>query len=280
MTDWTLTIGAITMGPGTDYIVTEVDGFGIPDVRNGDTDRPIDVGGYFGRDFIGSRTVTISVACVGDNLSDAIDAHDALMTEWYLTTPDSTTIKPLTVQRPGRAAQRWNGRPRRAASSPIGGDGVIAVVLEYACADPRIYDDAQSSGSASLPTVGGGRAYPLTFPRVYGTQSTGGFVIATNAGNFPTRPVVTITGPCNSPSVSNDTTGDTLKTTLVLTSTDTVVIDFDQRTVTFNGSQTWSLTSDSVWWELLPGDNQIRFSAAAYVLGASMSITWRSARIG
>lgn len=282
MLDWQLSIGSLTMGPGTDYVVSSVDGFGIPAVRNGDTPRPSDVGDFFGRDFIGSRTTAIVVIIEADTPTAALDDLDALLSEWQLATPDATTTKPLTVQRPGRAAQRWNGRPRRAAVDDTNvGAGVIVVTLEYQSADPRIYSDSQSSLSTGLQSVGGGRSYPLTFPRVYGgAVGAGGVVQCANDGNYSTRPVVTITGPCNSPVIWNDTTGEKLALTLSLGASDVVVVDFDQRQVTFNGAQRWALTSDSVWWELAPGTSQVRFTAAAYVAGAQMSIAWRSAWIG
>lgn len=285
MLDWQLTIGALTMGgqPGSnDFVVSSVDGFGIPDVRNGDTPRPADDGGFFGRDFLGSRTVTAVVTITADTPAAALTDLDALLAEWQVLTTDSTVVKPLTVQRPGRAAQRWIGRPRRAAvDDSLIGSGVIVVTLEYAVADPRIYDDALSTLSTGLQQLGGGRSYNLVFPRVYGgALGDGGVVQIVNSGNRATRPVVTITGACNSPAVINDTTGEILQSTLSLVASDVLVFDFDQRLITFNGSQRWSLTSDSVWWELAPGTTQVRFTASAFVAGASMSIAWRSAHIG
>lgn len=284
MLDWQLSIGSLVMGgpPGAnDYVVSSVDGFGIPAVRNGDTDRPADVGGYYGRDFVGSRTVTAVVTVNCDTPSDALDAVDALIAEWQVTTPDSVTTKPLSVQRPGRDAQRWNGRPRRAAvDDSMIGAGVAVVTLEYAVADPRIYSDALSTLSTGLESTGVGRTYPLTFPRVFGTDGTPGVVQVVNAGNFGTRPVVTITGPCNSPAVLNDATGEALTSTLTLGASDVLVVDFDQRQITLNGAQRWDLTSDSSWWELAPGTTQVRFAAAAFVVGAQMSIAWRSAWAG
>lgn len=284
MIDWQLSIGSLVMGgpPGSnDYIVSSVDGFGIPAVRNGDTDRPADVGGFFGRDFVGSRTVTAVVVVDCDTPSDALDALDALIAEWQVLTPDTTTTKPLTVQRPGRAAQRWNGRPRRAVvDDSMIGAGVITVTLEYAAADPRIYEDALNTLTTGLESPGVGRTYPLTFPRVYGAGGADGIVQVVNAGTFATRPVVTITGPCDSPAVLNDTTGEALTSTLTLGAADVLVVDFDQRQVTLNGAQRWDLTSDSSWWELAPGTTQVRFTASAFVAGAAMSIAWRSAWIG
>src|SRR5262245_60399244 len=46
--EYQLAIGDLVLGPGTDYIIHDVDGFGSPADRNGDTDRPRDHGAFYG----------------------------------------------------------------------------------------------------------------------------------------------------------------------------------------------------------------------------------------
>lgn len=281
--DWQFTIGALIMGPDTSYVVAAVTGlFGTPDIRNGDTPKPADDGGFYGLDFLAARSGALTVVINEDTPADAYSALDTLLAEWQLVTTDTTATKPLTVKRPGRDAERWNGRPRRVSidDTNIGG-GVIVATLEYVVADPRLYSDVVSTLTTGLESPGGGRSYPLTFPSVFGGAiGDGGVVQVVNSGNRAASPLVTFYGPCNSPAVWNDTTGEKLQSTLSLASGDVLVVNFDQALVTFNGAQRWSLTSDSVWWALAPGTTQVRFTAASTTGAPSMSIAWRSARIG
>lgn len=282
-TDFTLQIGdsGLIIGAGTDYLVTEVDGFGVPPVRNGDTPRPADRGSYFGRDFIGQRLVTLKVVVVGDDQSAALDNLDALFAAWQLDTPDGSAYMPLKFLVPGRDARRFHGRPRDAAVDETTVQGSqIPVTLLFATADPSIFADALSSDTVPLADVGSGRTYDLTFPRVYGAGSAGGIILAENAGNYPTRPVATIVGPCTNPTIENVDTGETMDFVISLTADDSFVVDFDARTIELNGQSRYSTkTTASTWWELAPGTTEVHFNANAFELGASLTLEWRSAWI-
>lgn len=283
--DWQVQVGddddpnAVVLGPGTDYIVTEFPGFGIPTVRNGDLPRPADRGSYFGRDFIGQRLPTLKVTVGGDTPADAFDNLEALMAAWQLDTPDGSAYMPLKFQVPGRAPRRFHGRPRDVSEDQSAVQGSqIALVMLFATADPSVFSDDLSSESAPLANVGSGRTYPLTFPRVYGAGSAGGIILADNAGNYATRPVATIVGPCTNPTIENVATGETMAFVISLGSTDSLVVDFAARTIALNGQSRYSAkTAQSAWWELAPGTTEVHFNANAFTLGASLTLTWRSA---
>lgn len=280
-TDYTMQVGegGLTIGAGTDYLITEIDGFGIPTVRNGDLPRPSDRGAYFGRDFIGQRMVTLKVTVSGDSDSDALDNLDALFGAWQLDTPDGSAYMPLLFKVPGRNTRRFHGRPRDAAvDETVLQASQIPVTLLFATADPSIFDDALSSVSVGLANVGAGRTYPLTYPRVYGAGASGGIIEALNAGNYASRPVATIVGPCVNPIVTNADTGEFVQCIITLGSTDSLVIDFDARTVELNGESRYSTkTSDSTWWDLAPGTTEVHFTANAFTTGATCTLAWRSA---
>lgn len=285
-TDYTMQIGddgagALVMGVGTCFLITEVDGFGVPTVRNGDTPRPSDRGSNFGRDFIGQRMVTLKVTVAGATNTEALNNLDTLFAAWQLSTPDGSAYMPLKFKVPGRAVRRFHGRPRDADVDETTLQGnQIAVTLLFATADPSIFADALSSVSVGLANVGTGRTYPLTYPRVYGAGASGGIIEALNAGNFASRGVVTIVGPCVNPTVTNFTTGESLQCIITLLSTDSLVIDFDARTIELNGQSRYSTkTTGSVWWQLAPGTTEVHFTANAFTVGAACTLAWRSAWI-
>lgn len=106
--------------------------------------------------------------------------------------------------------------------------------------DPAAYDVANRLVVASAPTASGGMPFPMIFPIPFGAGVVGGNVAATNAGNFPTWPTLSITGPISGPVVGNATRGEWLFfETLNVAAGDTLIIECDPagpRTATVGGS--------------------------------------------
>lgn len=280
--DYTLQIGdgGLVIGqPGSPFIVNLPDGFGIPTVRNGDNPRPSDVGSYFGRDFIGPRFITIDVTVRGDTGAEAMANWRQLLGAWQLATPDGSASMPLKVLFPGGPIFRINGRPRDAAPDFTNlHAGLIPASILFAAADPRIYDDDLSSVTVGLADVGSGRTYPRTYPLTYGSGSSGGLIQALNDGNYSTPSVAEIVGPCVNPIIEIPATGETMQCILTVGPTDSLVIDFGERTIKLNGQGRYSAkTVASTFWQLPPGTTEVHFNANAFVLGATCTLSWRSA---
>jgi hypothetical protein len=223
---------------------------------------------------------------VGSNIGDPAAAFRANVDALAAATTLQTIELPLSFRLPRFSGdRRINVRPRR-RQLPVDITYALSngrAILQFAATDPRIYADTLSSATISLPTAGGGRTYNQTYNKTFGATSTGGSATCTNAGNFPTRPVITITGPSSgtvdNPRLENVTTGEVLQINYSLAAGSTLVIDFDERTILEGGtaSRYYALDSSSRWWELQPGDNEIRFNANAFVSGSTATIEWRSA---
>lgn len=263
---WQIEIGTLIMGAGTDYQIDAdgPEGLGLPDLRTSDLPRPQDHGVFFGADFFSSRTITISVWLLADTAAEATDLMDTLTGVWQ-PPAGSDTYAPLTVRLPGQDGRVLYGRPRRLAydTSRLRA-GVLRAALQYEAADPRLYSATGAITTVSLPTVVGGLTWPTGWPLVWGTGSAGGATI-TNDGNFGSRPVVTFHGELIGLSLENITAGKTfrMQSDYTLAAADTLVVDFDARTVLLNGSASryGDVDSTSQWWELVPGPNEIRLGA-------------------
>lgn len=269
---------SLPMGPGTDYLIEEIEGFGLPDVRAVDTPRPRATGEFFAQDYLGGRTITITLTIRGANPTALVANIDALMAAWQPISSDPTATDQLFFQFPGGTARYFVGRPRKAAvtTKRIVGNNA-PVVLEFQCADPRQYGIAQTVSLGIFQTASG-RTYPRTYPLAYGT-AVSDVATVTNSGNFPSRPLARIVGPVTNPRVENITAGKALKFLLVLAATDFLDIDFDARTVVLNGttSRRSALTFDSTWWEIATGVSQIRFTADTFNAGSAFSLSFTSA---
>lgn len=282
LSDYQISIGGLVLGPTTDYTIHKIDGLGVPEIRDSDTRRPIDHGDFYGLDFLSGRTVTVEATVRGSTAAEAVTNLQTLSAQWQPVATTAAATRPLSFKFPGQVEKEIRGRPRRmeADTSRILGSNV-GVLLEYRAADPRIYAVSGDSTGVAIFQAGGTRSYSRTFSHAYAGGGAETYIYATNSGNFSTRPVATIVGPCTNPRVENVTTGEFVECETTLLSTDSLVIDFDARTIVLNGtaSRYSTITTDSTWWELAPGTTTVRFMANAYDAAALLTLAWASAWI-
>lgn len=282
LTDWQWEIAGLTLGAGTVYGVVSAAGLhGAEDIRIADDAKPQAHGVFLGRDFLGARVVTLDLAITESSADAARAAVEALAAAWHMPAPAEGEVEPLRFQLPGRVTQQLRGRPRRAAfdTSRIQA-GQVRAALEYLAADPYIYADEMAIAALPLADTSAGRTYPRTYPMTYGVALSGA-AIAENAGTVPTHPLVLIVGPVDNPQLENVSSGEYVRLGLSLGTTDYLVVDMATGTVMLNGtaSRRSTLTSDSVWWALAPGENTIRYRADTWQAGSVAIVGWRSAWI-
>lgn len=262
--DYQAEYAGLLMGPGTSY---ELDDFGglddLPEFRTSDTARPSDHGLFAGTDFAAGRTVDLTVKVEAASAAAFRSALDSLMG----VTDVQPAELPLTFRLPGMAAnRRINVRPRRRVAMPVNGlyGKITKVAVQFFATDPRVYADDETVLTVGAATAGGGRTYNRTYPLTYAAGGSGGSVAAVNAGTFPTRPVLKITGPATNPRIENVEANAFLTFNLTLAAGEFLVVDLAARTVLLGGtaSRYSTLAVGSSWWELQPGTNTIRFSTA------------------
>jgi hypothetical protein len=145
--------------------------------------------------------------------------------------------------------------------------------------DPLRYATALSSVVADLPTADeSGMTFDVVFDLTFGAGGSGGAAFATNAGNAPAWPVITLSGPVSNPSIRNATSNRTVALNLTLASDESLVIDMAARTVLLNGTANRrnALLPSSAWWAIEPGSNEIQYRAAAFT-ASTATVTYRSA---
>lgn len=158
----------------------------------------------------------------------------------------------------------------------------IGWTAQLVAEDPRLYADALTNASYSPSTAGIGLVFPVTFPLAF-LGAAGSTMTATNAGNAPTPPVWTITGPATTPGIRNETTGEEILTTAQLLAGETLTIDVDARTVKLLGSTLRPDLIDaaaSSWFELGAGASIIRLTGSGFVSGQTqLAVSFRDARL-
>lgn len=119
-----------------------------------------------------------------------------------------------------------------------------------------------------------GFTFPLTFPFNFGaTLNPGGQGTAINVGDEPAYPVALVTGPVNTPTISDDTTAQSYSFLDNIPSGVTVQVDHKTGVVTPGN---FRLSGPP--FPLEPGSNQIRWKAGSGSFNptASLVLQWRS----
>lgn len=259
--------------------IEKIVGLDAPEGRITTEDYTSGHGSYVEAQYLKARTVSIegTLYCPPNDLTfwDALKGN-------FFPQPDA---RPLYFKLPGREQQVVFGKPLGGIKGDVQagiGMGVIPFQVQIACEDPRIYASTPQAPSTTLPVSSGGRAYPRTYPVAYGSSGSGGSLQVINNGNFRdgAAAVLRVSNNTLNPRIELIGTGKFLKVNIQLFDGDTLDIDLQYRTILLNGtaSRRNALTSDSTWFLIPPGSQQLNFRADAYSATSTLSIpTFRSA---
>lgn len=153
--------------------------------------------------------------------------------------------------------------------------GRASFSLSLLAPDPRKYDSTSRMATLVLPLLSGGIAPPLTPPFTITGSTTLSQITLTNDGTTTTYPTLVLAGPCPPGGrIANLTTGEAMRVVDAVPADQSLVIDVLNGTATVSGQSRRVLGS---WWGLVPGANEIAFSADGYDAGAQLAISYRSA---
>ena len=248
-----------------------------PSVRGGDSDRPGDHGTLPGPRKWAARLWTakgVIEAWPADTRNERIDrltlACDAL--------DDDVTIK--WTDAAGVAKQVMYARLQ--SEHEVSGGMPKDFMLIFAARDYRVFSQTLNEETATFEALSsGGVIFPIVFPVVFGAGVLTAQIVATNAGNQPAPPIVRIDGPCLNPRVYNATVGADMIIEYDIPAGEYIEINrYGTWPVTLNGTDNIYQVFDDVnseWWELDPGDNDIRLYCDSHSTGSGVTIYWRDA---
>ena len=129
-------------------------------------------------------------------------------------------------------------------------------------------------------TVGGGSAvFPFTFPVIFGASTVAVTSSVQNNGTINAYPSsIVVTGPINTPKITNAATGEYIQIDENLASSSSVItITYDKDTLTVDldgNSVLGSVSSDSTYFKLVPGTNSITLSGSSIGSGAYVAVNY------
>lgn len=292
ITDGQIDVGGIAIGPGTQVNLIDVTGLGRPSVRDNDVDQPSMDGTWPGPDYYAARQVQIDAAIKipGDQA-----ACDDLLAALQEAIEDRTVrlaggeLQTLRYKRPDRPTKRLYGRWRRL--DPEMGQaihGYIPIDLEFIGTDPLWYADDETTTEIPLGWLtGGGFAAPVTAP-IYvqdGTVAADRPGWVTNQGSTDTWPVIRITGPVSTVTVTHVASGRSLALPTLSLANSSQWVEIDTRpgrrtVVRETGGNAASLLSPGSRIDLFslpPGTSEMRWTGFDGTNTARMRLTWRDA---
>src|SRR5687767_1136786 len=232
-------------------------------------------GGFLDAEFERARPILLTGEVYAD--SSTMETYlDSLKADYA----PSTTLVPFYLKAPGVPERVVFVKPQgcRYDWDQLRRIGKAGIQFKMLAEDPRVYTatlisvDVPFSAGAST-----GFGFNLGFNFGFGGSSGTDGTFVTNSGNRPTPVVFTITGPCTTPTIRDDTYGHSLTFDIILAATETLVIDTQYKTVKLNGTLNRRNTLvDPDWFFLEPGLTFIRYNAVSGA-GSTMNISFRSA---
>ncbi len=273
MTNYQVEYRGLTMGLGTSFHITGLDGLEDDDVRNGDAEIPRLGGDIPGLHVPSGRDVILEVLVKGTKGSDALRADMQALIDAFQHSEDQHQ---LYFEEPGMGGRRyvWARPTGRSSNRDPRQPFMPKFKLRLTLADPRTYEE--NSNQALLQNydaAGGGMDYDVEeYGREY-TVDTSSQVTVNNAGNAKAYPILSFYGPTvgtvTQVTITNITTGEvtvhdtTILTGQTLTADMHAIITVDTgdthpiRLGSVNRYSEWAQPRQPLW--LVPGDNILRF---------------------
>jgi len=278
-------LAGVLIGVGTPVVLSTIEGLGLANQRTADVEPPGEDGLWLGADYYTGRTVRIPAGIkMPGNETGALDVlaqlEEAASGDTVRLVGGATLD--LRLKLPGRPARVVRGRVRKLeADLTAVKHGWIPLDIEFTAADHLFYAD--TADTTSIPLGGlteGGMTFPLMFP--FTIADTAGAVgrpgFLTVAGKAPTWPLLRINGPCANPAITHVATGHTLTVQASLAVGEWIEIDTRPgwRTVLRNngGGAPLAPTSRIDTFQLLPGINEIHWTATDPTLTSTLAVTW------
>lgn len=239
-------IDGVLFGPGTPYGTVAIQGLGVPDSKVLDSDLASEDGGVAGPDYLSPREVIFQWDVDLEPDDPSADAIIEAMGGAFRPRNNRADTVVASFRRFGRN-RRLYGRPRGLVL-PWDDDffmGAGRCSARFYCHDPVVYDD-------DLTEVAGSGTFPVV-----------------NAGNYQVWPVIVVTGPGATVTLTNNATADSV---VLAGLTGNATVDFKARSVTVGTTDEYgSVEPGPAWWKLQPGVNSITATGAT-----SVTVQYRS----
>lgn len=257
------------------FLNTQLDGLDLPSIRTSSGNYAGRAGGYVGGQFYGMRSIGIQGKVFGSSVAGLAATRKALQTA---LDAQSVTMQLITNDGASYILYAYLTDFEMPITQALFS---APYQIELLAPDPIIYDNA--TGTALTTSISritsGGYTYPVVYPVIYAAASAPTTV--TNSGTTGVYPIIMLTGSATNPVITNRTTNMLMSLNLTTGSSDVIVIDMRQRTITLNGGSIFGLQgAGSSFWSLPVGPNSIALTTSGGSDTVTGAVSWRSGVMG
>jgi len=162
----------------------------------------------------------------------------------------------------------------------------LRVVVQLRADDPTWYDATPHTVAGASGIAGTATAYPVIYPRTYGTANINTTTSFAYDGTWLAYPVITAIGPITGLVITNNTTGQIITTigSIAAGRTYTYDLRYGRKTVYDdlgnNQIATVAASSTLATWAIVTGINSISIAASASASPAAVSIVYYTRFVG
>jgi len=162
----------------------------------------------------------------------------------------------------------------------------LRAVIQLRADDPTWYDAEPHAIAGTSGIAGTATAYPVIYPRTYGTANINTTTNFNYDGTWQTYPIITAVGPITGLVITNNTTGQVISTTGAIAAGRTYTYDlrYGKKTVYDdlgnNQISTISASSSLATWSIVVGTNSISIAASSSAAPAEVDIIYYTRFVG
>lgn len=273
-----LQYNGLTMGElDTGYVFSSLTGFDMPSVRVDVKPRGSFEGARLGMYNYSYRVMRVEGMIYANGKADYETKRRAMQQAFTVT----GGLKTLTIVTRGGSTYEVDCMVQSALSQDYK-SGQMAhgtFRLELVAPFPYIYSNTEETIEISTFSGGGGEIV-MSIPFSLGNGGTGLQTI-TNNGTSTIYPELIFYGDIESPSLQNQTTGETINVNYDLPSaSDFVRINTYDRTALYNDSTNIAGSISGTWITLQPGDNQLSLSGTGAAPSAKVAVIYKDSYLG
>lgn len=216
-----------------------VEGLDTPEIRIGDGVYAGRDGGYVSGHFYGNRTIVLNGFYIGDDCEQSTQLRQDLFRLLRIR----YRLPILVTDFNGKVfyTEGYVEDIKSNINNPVAGEFQLSLI----CPDPFFYE-AQGEN-----------------PKWYEYDLTLGETVSIpNEGTVEALPIITIQGGLTNPTITNETTLESMSLEVETEATDTLTINMEKRLIFLNDEAiNETRTLDSSWWNLIQGANAITLDA-------------------
>lgn len=275
---------SITFDKQAPFLLQKIDGTGASDIDDQSQKAPYQDGETPIDSLLGPRFPSIQFVLFGENEKEVFEKR-RLVSRVFNSKLDVGTIRYEHASGVNEIKAKIDSGPSFPSGKENRGTTFQVGVITFKCHNP-FWLDIESVSEPMTAYIGLFES-PLEFPMEFGKQGSKQTFI--NDGDVETPVRIVFKGPATNPEVANNTTGEYFKLNYTLAEGESMVVDttFGNKTIDIikpDGTVVDGFNEidflNSTFWQLVPGENEIEYTAESGRDNAVVSITWRNRYIG